>query len=164
MEERRERLESQFGQRVRAEREARGWSQEELARRLTAKGLPIHPTTVSKMEWDGKPRAVRIAEVIALAELFRVSTDELLGRSTPSPADLARVTLLRRVRDVRRILAALETMLSDALVGYAETAGADDLTELVLTATGHLAETAELLEAAHQVPATTEGQSSEASA
>ncbi|MGO9251644.1 MAG: helix-turn-helix domain-containing protein [Mycobacterium sp.] len=150
MEEKREELESQFGQRVRAEREARGWSQEELARRLTAKGLPIHPTTVSKMEWDGKPRSVRIAEVIALAELFRVSTDELLGRSAPSPAELARTTLLRRVRDVGRILLTLETMLGDAVSGYAETAGADDLTELCVTATGQLAETVDLLDTVRQ--------------
>jgi transcriptional regulator with XRE-family HTH domain len=55
-------------QKVAQLREERGWSQAELARRLSAIGFEMHQTTVAKLE-SGK-RPLRVAEVFALAEVF----------------------------------------------------------------------------------------------
>lgn len=86
----REIVDSHFGKRVRAERVRRRWSQQELAERLTAKGVPVHPSTIAKIESDGKKqRAPRLGEATALAELFELSVDELLGRSGPDTSTLA---------------------------------------------------------------------------
>ena len=68
-----------FGKRVKAERERRGWSQAEMAKILSDKGLrPMHPTTVAKIE--AGDRSVRINEAVGMADLFEVSMDSLLGR------------------------------------------------------------------------------------
>lgn len=75
-------MEKRFRERVYAERTRRGreWSQAELAKRLQAKGLRhMLPSTVAKIEIG--ERAVRIDEASALADLFAMSVDELLGRS-----------------------------------------------------------------------------------
>ena len=91
-------MESDFGKRVRAERERRGWSQEELAKRLTDKGVDTYASTVAKIESEKKPRAVRLAEAAAIADLFDVSLDTLLGRQTAPGDDLA--FALRALRDI----------------------------------------------------------------
>ena len=75
-----------FGKRVRDERERRGWSQEELAKRLTDKGIPVYASTIAKIESKEKPRAARLGEAAGIADLFGVSLDSLLGRK-PRKAD-----------------------------------------------------------------------------
>lgn len=73
-------VETQFRERVRRERERRDWSQAELAKLLQEKGIgSVYPTTVAKIE--AGERAVRIDEATALADIFDVSVDALLGRS-----------------------------------------------------------------------------------
>jgi transcriptional regulator with XRE-family HTH domain len=82
------RVQKRFRERVYAERTrpGRNWSQAELAKRLKAKGLRhILASTVAKIEIG--ERAVRIDEASALADLFAMSVDELLGRSAAG-ADL----------------------------------------------------------------------------
>jgi transcriptional regulator with XRE-family HTH domain len=72
-------VEARFRERVRQERDRRGWSQAELSKMLGDKGIKgIYPTTIAKIE-SGE-RAVRIDEATALADLFQVSLDVLLGR------------------------------------------------------------------------------------
>lgn len=80
-------MDSHFGRRVREERKRRDWSQEELAKRLSDKGLPVYASTIAKIESEHKPRAVRLAEAAAIADLFDVSMDTLLGRSVGPKAD-----------------------------------------------------------------------------
>lgn len=75
-----ESIASQFGQRLKAERERRAWSQGDVAERLYAKGLPVYATTIGKIE-AGK-RAIRIDELSAVADLFGVSVDALIGRES----------------------------------------------------------------------------------
>lgn len=75
-----------FRQRLRAERERRGWSQGELARRLIVLGVDCYTTTVAKVE--AGTRSVRIDEIDALATVFGISVDVLIGRSRRT-ADLA---------------------------------------------------------------------------
>ncbi len=111
----REQMESDFGKRVRRERERQGWNQEELAERMTAKGVPTYASTIAKLESSRKPRAVRLAEAAVLADLFEVSLDALLGRQAVPGDDLA--FALRALRDI-----AFSSMwqiggIRDALVG-----------------------------------------------
>lgn len=76
---RRERTESYFGKRVKTERESRKWSQAKMANVLSDTGIPmVHPTTIAKIE--AGDRAVRIDEAAAIADVFGVSLDALLGR------------------------------------------------------------------------------------
>jgi transcriptional regulator with XRE-family HTH domain len=85
---RRELIDAQFGKRVREERERRRWSQEDLAKRLTVKGIPTYPSTIAKIEATRKPRAVRLGEAIGIADLFEVALDALLGRQGPDDSTL----------------------------------------------------------------------------
>jgi transcriptional regulator with XRE-family HTH domain len=55
-------------QQVARHREERGWSQAELARRLSAIGFDMHQTTVAKLEAGKRP--LRVAEALALAQVF----------------------------------------------------------------------------------------------
>jgi transcriptional regulator with XRE-family HTH domain len=72
-------VDSGFGQRLKAERERRGWTQPQMADMLSDKGIrPMHPTTVAKIE--AGDRSVRINEAVGIADLFQVSVDSLLGR------------------------------------------------------------------------------------
>ena len=69
--------EALFGSRIREMRAARGWTQDELARRMTEAGHPMHQTTVAKLENGNRPTSV--SEVGALATLFGVAIGSLFG-------------------------------------------------------------------------------------
>lgn len=72
-------MDKRFGERVKAERDHRGWSQADMAEMLAEKGVqPMHPTTVAKIE--AGDRSVRINEAVGIADLFEISVDSLLGR------------------------------------------------------------------------------------
>jgi transcriptional regulator with XRE-family HTH domain len=92
---RRERAEQRFREQLRAERDRRKWSQAHIAKLLSDKGIPMHPTTIAKIE--AGDRAARIDEVTAVADLFGVSLDTLLGRRAKPRSDL--VYTLRDVSD-----------------------------------------------------------------
>lgn len=72
-----------FRQRLRAERERRGWSQSELAAKVSA---GCYASTIAKIEAGS--RAVRIDEIDAISDIFGISVDVLIGR-TGRTADLA---------------------------------------------------------------------------
>lgn len=94
-------VEARFSKRVKQERERRKWSQADLATRLKFKGLKgIYPTTIAKIE-SGE-RAVRVDEAAALADLFEVSLDALLGLKHNSHEDELGY-LLRVLRDTARL-------------------------------------------------------------
>lgn len=63
--------------RIYAERTRRGWSQRELGRRIF-----VHQVTVS--HWESGKRLPDVVSLCALADVFGVTTDSLLGRSRPS--------------------------------------------------------------------------------
>lgn len=62
--------ETSFGTKVRQWRQARNWSQEDLADRLRLQGFDMHQTTVAKIERGTRP--LRVAEAAAIANIFRV--------------------------------------------------------------------------------------------
>lgn len=86
-----------FGERVKAERQARGWTQPYMAELLETHGIPMGVTTVTKIEGGSRP--VRIVEAVGMADVFGVSVDALMGRG-PSDDDLA--FALRVLRDNAR--------------------------------------------------------------
>lgn len=71
-------------QRIRSERERRGWSQAEVAG-LFPVSFGIYPSTIAKIE--SGDRSVRPDELIVIADALSISLDALVGRST-SGSDL----------------------------------------------------------------------------
>ncbi len=112
---------------MRDERKRRGWSQEELAERLTKKGVEVHTSTIAKIESTRQPRAVRLAEAAAIAGLFDVSLDALLGRSVAAEKDAvyAFEALLHTARQAAWQTSSIEDSLRDRLAELA----APDLTK-----------------------------------
>jgi transcriptional regulator with XRE-family HTH domain len=68
--------ERRFADRVRQQRQVRGWSQAELARRMEEVGAKVQPTTIAKIETG--VRAVRLGEASAIARVLDMSLDDLL--------------------------------------------------------------------------------------
>lgn len=75
----RDSAEDRFGRRVRVEREARGWTQADLAKRIEPSGISLHPSAIAKIELRdvAKPRAIRLDEARAIADAFGISVDEM---------------------------------------------------------------------------------------
>jgi transcriptional regulator with XRE-family HTH domain len=117
----RELTDSQFGKRVREERDRRGWSQGELAKRLTERGIHVHASTIAKIESEKKPRAVRLGEAVGIADLFELSVDALLDRQGPDDSTLtfALTVLLsyasgaeRQIQQARNVATDIEDQLA----------------------------------------------------
>lgn len=72
--------EEHFARRIRAERQARGWTQAELAERLKEHGVDLHFTAIAKIEQPdpARQRAIRLNEAAALAQTFGVPLQHLL--------------------------------------------------------------------------------------
>lgn len=62
---------------LKAAREARGWTQSQLAEALVERGIVINQTAISRIEKGD--REVRLAEARALAAIFNTTVDALSG-------------------------------------------------------------------------------------
>ena len=69
---------------MRTLRTDRGWSAEQLAERVTARGIPWKRGTVTALE-TGVRATVSVDELLALTEVFGVSLLELLAREPDLP-------------------------------------------------------------------------------
>jgi transcriptional regulator with XRE-family HTH domain len=78
--------EHHFSKALKDQRDRREWSQAQLAKMLANKDIHMHWTTIAKIE-KGE-RSVRIDEAAAIADLFDVSVDTLLGRKPTAQRDL----------------------------------------------------------------------------
>lgn len=75
-----------FRDRVREGRKALQWSQADLAKHLSERGIGVvHPSVIGKIE--AGERSVRVDEAAAIADLFNVSVDSLLGRRIDEDAE-----------------------------------------------------------------------------
>jgi transcriptional regulator with XRE-family HTH domain len=102
-----------FGARVRELRAVRKWTQEALAERMTAMGLPMHQTTVAKLESGSRPTSV--AEVASLAAIFGVDMSELFAqRSAVLPYEARAAEHLRRIERYADAVAAARDNLREA--------------------------------------------------
>lgn len=98
-----------MGQRITRYREGLAVSQESLARLMRDAGFGWQQATVYKTE-NGL-RVLRLNEAMVLADLFRVSLDELTGRGGGSPETGAAYARLLEVRRGLQELAAREREL-----------------------------------------------------
>jgi len=71
--------------RIAREREARGWSRESLAKRVTDVGCPIDATAIWKIEKGDPPRRIVVNELVALSRVFGTTfMEDLLVDSAPA--------------------------------------------------------------------------------
>ena len=74
--------------RISYERQRRGWSTAELARRVTAAGCKINQSSVWHIE-NGQPRRkISAGEAVAFAQVFEITLDELM-KPPDAPEKLA---------------------------------------------------------------------------
>ncbi len=103
--------ESTFIHQMERRREAAGWTQTDLARKLKVRGLPFHQQTIQRIE-KGE-RAVRLDEAFVIAEVFDVSLDAMLTHFE-GPMDSASTAIDR----VRRYAEGVTDSFSDAYTDF----------------------------------------------
>jgi transcriptional regulator with XRE-family HTH domain len=110
-------IEDYFRNQLRDQREQKHWKQEDLADKLSAKGIPMHWTTVAKIEKGS--RSVRIDEAAAIADLFGISVDAMLGRRARPRADqghaltVAADTAIRSSDALINVMSAVRDRIND---------------------------------------------------
>jgi transcriptional regulator with XRE-family HTH domain len=80
--------EVQAGRALRRLRLSRGWSQEEVARRMQAYGYDFHQTMIAKIEAAQRP--LRVRELADFAALYGVEVQQLIYPSSSSAEEVAR--------------------------------------------------------------------------
>jgi transcriptional regulator with XRE-family HTH domain len=106
---RREGVDVYFRKQLRREREGRGWSQADVAKRLSDNGIPMYGTTVAKIE-SGE-RAVRVDEAAGIADLLEVPLDWLLGRQSAGPGAELRYVLRSLTEHAGETISAIGRMM-----------------------------------------------------
>jgi transcriptional regulator with XRE-family HTH domain len=81
--------------RIRHERELRGWSTAELARRVTETGVPLRQQQAWQIESGTPPRRLSVGEAAAIAGVFDISLSDLM---TP-PEEVASQNLVNLGKD-----------------------------------------------------------------
>lgn len=71
--------EDNLAARITYERNKRGWSASELARRMTDAGCPLQPSAITKIETQTPRRRIVVDEFIAFCTVFGLSRDEMLA-------------------------------------------------------------------------------------
>ena len=88
--------EDRFGRRLRKEREDRGMTQADVARVLDMEhDLKLHATAIAKMEQRDadRPRAIRLSEARAIADMFGLTIDEMASAGESEVQAVARELL-----------------------------------------------------------------------
>lgn len=91
-----------FAENVRREREKRGFSQAEMARRLREFGLDqFHPTTVSRVENGERP--VRLSEAARFADILGTTVGKLVSNYIEEVEDLVEALAIMRELESRLV-------------------------------------------------------------
>jgi transcriptional regulator with XRE-family HTH domain len=123
-----------FAAAVKQQREAQGWSQADLAEKVTPYGLTFVATTVYKIE--ANKRKVTVAEAIAIAHALHVSVHELVNQGTDSAfftkevlLDSGMQTLIEHesVIDSLHRIVERQKKMNKVIVDYRERHGEDPL-------------------------------------
>lgn len=112
--------ERDLARRMAYERDKRGWSNPELAKRMTSVGCPIDPSALYKIErGKPKPRKVEVDELAAMSIVFEIPVGELMRPPEQALGQRARelVEQLHKdrqdaLRAVRRINEAVKELLT----------------------------------------------------
>lgn len=80
--------EDMAARRIAYERERRGWSTAELARRMTEAGVPVNQSAIYKIEKGTPRRTISLDEARALAQIFGLSSVEELATPVDTLRDL----------------------------------------------------------------------------
>lgn len=114
-------VEEAAARRVAYERSRRGWSTDELARRVTEAGCPINQSAIWRIESGEPRRKITLDEAYALARVFGIEV-----------SDLTQSSLAPRINDVRAARDELREKiveLADALEGLQSALGGEDGTD-----------------------------------
>lgn len=94
-------------------REARNFTQTELARRLSVWGLPFHQQTVQRIESGQRP--IRLNEALLIARELGVSLQSMMATSTPSAR-----TMMYAVGEMRRGAEHFASEIADSMSEWAD--------------------------------------------
>jgi transcriptional regulator with XRE-family HTH domain len=110
--------EKDFGNKVRQWRQARNWSQEDLADRLREQGFDMHQTTVAKIERGTRP--LRVAEAAAIATIFRVPPLAVFMGPPPEKLPWSMQQLHETLELAEQNLAAMKELMESSAKRYIE--------------------------------------------
>ena len=129
-------------ERIRYERERRGWSTAELARRVSLAGVPMRQQTVWKIESGEPRRSLSVGEAATFAKVFGLSLAELM---TPPQqiAELDLIEIARAFMEWRRDAGVLAARFADIAKRVEELGAEDTYTAAVVEKYGGLAGMAE---------------------
>ena len=68
-----------LAERIRRERELRGWSYETLAKKMTDIGCSIQGSAIFKIEKGAPPRRITVNELAALSLIWAIPMDRLVS-------------------------------------------------------------------------------------
>lgn len=84
--------EQQLAERVAHERERRGWSYEQLAKRMTDAGCSMNQSAINKIEKGSPRRRITVDELLGFAKVFETNISDLvLDRSIVQDAKAAQL-------------------------------------------------------------------------
>jgi len=111
--------------RIRYERLRRGWSTEEVARRMTDAGCPLNQSAVWRIE-NGEPRRkITLDESLGFARIFETDLSDMMG--SPHDAMAQQITdLIERMKVTSEELQQLRRSLVDAVVAAGAATDAPD--------------------------------------
>jgi transcriptional regulator with XRE-family HTH domain len=113
-----EHWETDFGRKVRQWRQARNWSQEDLANQLRWQGFDMHQTTVAKIERGTRP--LRVAEAAAIATIFRVPPLAVFMGPPPEKLPWSMQQLHETIEIAERTLAGMKEDMESSARRYIE--------------------------------------------
>ncbi|MFC6286816.1 helix-turn-helix domain-containing protein [Nocardioides sp. GCM10027113] len=98
-----------LARRIAYEREARGWTYENLAAHMSRAGCPINPSALYKIEKNDPPRRITVDEFFALSRVFGVSLTSLAR----PPEEVASKEFERLLEEASRSLEAMNNAMDD---------------------------------------------------
>ncbi len=116
--------ETNLAERVRYERELRGWSYETLARKMTATGCSINGSAIFKIEKGDPPRRITLNEALALARAFDTDLDDLLTPMEALRQERGKEILARRDEGIKQLGQSMATIM-EAFTNHLELAAGD---------------------------------------
>jgi len=87
--------ENNLRRRVGIEREARGWTYEGLAKRMTDAGCAINASALYKIEKADPPRRITVDELVALSRVLDLTAEDLLAPPELAESKAALVAVQR---------------------------------------------------------------------